>query len=128
MTATVLIIINDVLLIGFGPFMGWLTVGGEMSERTTEMDGDLRSRVVSLEHQGASRDQRLTALEAWQRQSDIADARKDEQFKHMDMRFSTLDAKIDGVNGTLNRIAKLGISGIILAIVAFMMGGGFKLP
>ncbi|WP_256438513.1 hypothetical protein [Aminobacter sp. MDW-2] len=44
------------------------------------------------------------------------------------MRFSTLDAKIDGVSGTLNWIAKLVISGIILAIVAFMMGGGFKLP
>jgi hypothetical protein len=78
-----------------------------MSERNMEMDGDLRSRVVSL---------------------DIADARKDEQFKHMDMRFSTLDAKIDGVSGTLNWIAKLVISGIILAIVAFMMSGGFKLP
>ncbi|QOF72382.1 hypothetical protein IG197_04670 [Aminobacter sp. SR38] len=99
-----------------------------MSERNTEIDGDLRSRLVALEHQGASRDQRLAALEARQRQSDIAEARKDEQFKHMDMRFSTLDAKIDGVSGTLNWIAKLVISGIILAIVAFMMGGGFKLP
>ncbi len=100
-----------------------------MSERTTEMDsGDLRSRVVSLEHQGAARDQRLAAVEAWQRQSDIADARKDEQFKHMDSRFSTLDAKIDGVSGTLNWIAKLVVGGIILAIVAFMMGGGFKVP
>jgi hypothetical protein len=36
-------------------------------------------------------------------------------------------ARIDGVSGTLNWIAKLVISGIILAI-AFMMGGGFKLP
>jgi hypothetical protein len=98
-----------------------------MSERNSEMDSDLRSRLVALEHQGASRDQRLAALEARQRQSDIAEARKDEQFKHMDMRFSTLDAKIDGVSGTLNWIAKLVISGIILAI-AFMMGGGFKLP
>jgi hypothetical protein len=44
------------------------------------------------------------------------------------VRFSTLDAKIDGVRGTLNWIAKLVISGIILAIVAFMKGGGFKLP
>lgn len=89
---------------------------------------DLRSRIVTAEHRGSEHAHRLTALEAWQQQSAVSEARKDEQFKHMDTRFSTLDAKIDAVNGTLSWINKLLIGAVLMAAVAFMVNGGLKLP
>ncbi|WP_274534170.1 hypothetical protein [Rhizobium sp. Root1203] len=42
----------------------------------------------------------MSELEKWQRVSDIADARKDEQFKNMDLRFTSIDKKIDEIGGT----------------------------
>lgn len=103
------------------------------------MDGDLRARVNSLEHHDAAHNQRLTVLEAWRQQSDIADARKDEQFKHMDARFGSLDrkiesventlgGKIDTVNGSLSWIGRLIIGGVVAAVLAFIVKGGFNLP
>ncbi len=100
------------------------------------MESDLRSRMVSVEHTVQGNSQRLTALEAWQRQSEIADARKDEQWRHLDSRFSTLNGKIDdvettlgkkidGVSGTLSWMGKLIIGGIVAGIIAFMIKGGF---
>lgn len=89
------------------------------------MEGDLRSRVVNLEHQGAARDQRITNLETWRTQSDIADARKDEQFKSMDARFGRIEADLTKINGTLAKIMWLVIGGIIMAMVTFMVKGGF---
>ncbi|WP_245262101.1 hypothetical protein [Hoeflea sp. 108] len=75
-------------------------------------DSDLRARVTALEH--------------WRTQREIAEARKDEQWKHMDQRFTDLDKKIDGLNGTLTWIVRLIIGGIISGIVAFMLSGGFR--
>lgn len=75
-------------------------------------DGDLRARVTALEH--------------WRTQREIDGARKDEQWKHMDQRFTDLDKKIDGLNGTLTWIVRLIIGGIISGIVAFMLSGGFR--
>lgn len=56
----------------------------------------------------------------WQRLSDIADARKDEQFKNMDMRFTSIDKKIKAIKSTLSRIMWL--------VLGFMIKGGFNLP
>lgn len=73
--------------------------------------GDLRARVVALEN--------------WRVQRDIESARHDERWKHMDDRFNRLEAKLAGVSDTLTWITRLIIGGIIMAVVAFMVGGGF---
>lgn len=91
-------------------------------------DKDLRGRVVSMEHKGAAHDQRLAALEIWRQHNEVADAVKNEQFKHMDARFSTLDNKIDAVNNTLSWFGKLMIGAIIMAFIAFIVNGGLKIP
>ncbi|NOV17894.1 hypothetical protein E5S70_17735 [Ensifer adhaerens] len=107
------------------------------------MDADLRSRMVSQEHKTAALDQRLTTLEQWRAQSDIADARKEEQFKSLLEKFGMMDRKIDGVDTSLNRkmddlggnIRWLGkivigaaLSAMVAGIVAFTMKGGFHIP
>lgn len=97
-----------------------------MTEKATDMDSDLRSRMVSVEHQTQGHGQRLSALETWQRQKDIDSARHDERWKHMDDRFNRLEAKLVSVNDTLTWITRLIIGGIIMAIIAFMVGGGFS--
>ncbi|TWH28081.1 MULTISPECIES: hypothetical protein [unclassified Aminobacter] len=96
-----------------------------MTEKASEMDHDLRSRVVTLEHASASREQRLTALETWQRQRDIDSARHDERWKNMDERFARVELSLQSVNGTLTWINRLIIGGIIMGIIAFMVKGGF---
>lgn len=90
------------------------------------MDGDLRSRVVTLENQGISRESRLAALEAWRTQRDIESARHDERWKHMDDRFNRLEMKIAGVSESLSRIMWAVVTAIIIAIVGFMIRGGFS--
>lgn len=69
---------------------------------------------------------RITTLEQWQRQSEIAGARTDEKWKNVDRRFDDLDKKIEKVSGILSKIMWLVISGLIMAFVAFVIGGGLK--
>ncbi|KAB0539330.1 hypothetical protein HNQ68_001151 [Pseudochrobactrum saccharolyticum] len=92
----------------------------------TENDVDLRSRVVNLEQQLTGILPRLVVLEKFQVQSEIADARKDEQWKHMDNRFNDLEKKISGVSDTLAKVVWLIISALILGVVSFMIKGGFN--
>ncbi len=101
-----------------------------MTDRTTDMDssGDLRSRMVALEHQGANREQRLSVLEAWRTQRDIDSARHDERWKSMDERFRRIESALAGVHGTLNWIMRIVIGGILMGVVAFMIKGGFAPP
>lgn len=89
------------------------------------MESDLRSRVVALEHQGQNQGQRLNTLESWRTQSDIADARKEEQWKGMNDKIDHVGKKVDKISGDLSRIMWLVITGIVMAIVAFMVKGGF---
>ncbi|WP_306401049.1 hypothetical protein [Pseudochrobactrum saccharolyticum] len=91
----------------------------------TENDFDLRSRVVNLEQQLTGMLPRVVVLEKFQVQSEIADARKDEQWKHMDNRFNDLEKKISGVSDTLAKVVWLIISALILGVVSFMIKGGF---
>ncbi|MGO1164049.1 hypothetical protein ACTOV4_19230 [Brucella sp. C7-11G] len=44
----------------------------------------------------------------------------------MDRRFDDLDKKIEKVSGILSKIMWLVISGLIMAFVAFVIGGGLK--
>lgn len=92
----------------------------------TENDFDLRSRVVNLEQQLTGILPRLVVLEKFQVQSEIADARKDEQWKHMDNRFNDLEKKISGVSDTLAKVVWLILSALILGVVSFMIKGGFN--
>ena len=70
----------------------------------------------------------MTNLEQWQRQAELADARKYEQWKHMDNRFNDLEKKISGVSDTLAKVIWLIISVLILSVVSFMIRGGFAVP
>lgn len=87
-------------------------------EKATEMEPDLRSRVVSLEQSTAANGQRLTTLEAWRTQRDIDSARHDERWRHM-------DEKIDQISSTLSRINWMIIAGIVAAFIGFIVKGGF---
>ncbi|WP_245487354.1 hypothetical protein [Rhizobium leguminosarum] len=82
---------------------------------------DLRTRVVSLEHQFTSTHQRVNDLEKWQRQTEIADAR-------MDVKFLEMDGKLTKIDMTLSRIMWLVLGGIIMGAIGFMLKGGFTLP
>lgn len=87
-----------------------------------EPDLDLRSRVVGVE-------QRLTALEVWQRQRDIESARHDEKWNAMeariDNRFSGLEKSVHSIQASLAWINRLIIGGIIAGIIGFLIRGGF---
>ncbi|MEE9906712.1 hypothetical protein [Brucella intermedia] len=92
---------------------------------------DLRARVVGLEHAAQTSNQRLTTLEAWQRQRDIDSARHDEKWVAMDARidtrFSGLESSVKSIQSTLSRIMWIVISGIGTAFVVFVISGGLKL-
>ena len=92
-----------------------------------ETDSDIRSRINAVEHQLTSLVPRVAGLEQWQRKSEIADARTDEKWKNVDKRFDDLDKKIEKVSGILSKIMWLVISGLIMAFIAFVIGGGLKL-
>lgn len=70
---------------------------------------------------------RLKHLEDWRSVRDIADARAEEQRKHLDARFDALQKQIADVNDTLRWINRLIIGGILSGIVTFLIAGGFKL-
>ena len=91
----------------------------------TENDFDLRSRVANQEQQLRVMFSRLVVLEKFQVQSDISDARKDEQWKHMDNRFNELEKKISGVSDTLVWVVRLIIGALVLGVIGFMLKGGF---
>ena len=99
-----------------------------MSPSENENNFDLRSRVVNLEQQLTGLIPRIVVLEKFQVQSEIADARKDEQWKHMDNRFNDLEKKISGVSDTLVWVVRLIIGALVLGIIGFMLKGGFNVP
>ena len=67
---------------------------------------------------------RLTAIEQWKIARDIEAARHDERWKHFDLRFNTVETKINDINGGLKKIAWLMASAIILALMAWIVRGG----
>jgi hypothetical protein len=92
---------------------------------TPQADSDLRSRIVTVEHQSASHGQRLTALETWQRQSDLADARKEGEWKAMNDKIDAVGSKVDKISDSLQWVVRLLIGGIIMAALTFLVKGGF---
>lgn len=92
------------------------------------MEPDLRGRVVNVEHRLQDHSQRLAILEEWRVRSDLADARKEEQFKAMSDKVTGVDLKVDKISDTLSRIMWLILAGLVTGVVAYAMQGGFKLP
>jgi hypothetical protein len=76
-----------------------------------EHHSDLRARVV--------------ALEQWRVQRDIDSARHDERWKRMDDKIEGVGKKVDKISSDLSRILWIILTAVILAIVAFMIKGGF---
>lgn len=99
-----------------------------MAEDEVMEVADLRSRVVALEQKALSTEPKIAALEAWQRQMDIFNARRDEQFKALTDSFSLLNKKIDDLNGTLKWAVKVILGAMLAAVIAFMVKGGFHIP
>ncbi|MGT2443064.1 hypothetical protein ACU4I5_10795 [Ensifer adhaerens] len=102
------------------------------------MEPDLRARVVALEQKASDTERRLSGMEQWRQQSDLTDARKDEQWKNLLEKFGLMDRKIDTVDTSLNKkmdelggnIRWLGkivigaaLSAMVAGVVAFMMKG-----
>jgi hypothetical protein len=85
-------------------------------EDAFDLTTDLRTRIVNLEH--------------WRTQRDIADARAEEQKKHMDMRFDQLESQIASLKSSftslISRIAWIVFGGFLTALVAFALKGGFN--
>jgi hypothetical protein len=79
--------------------------------------------VVALEHKYAPHDQRLVSVEGRLTQADIADARKEEQFKSLLEKFRILDKKLDKTNGYLMAIVIAIAVGLIGAFVKVMQTG-----
>lgn len=99
---------------------------GLMTDRATDMDNsDLRTRIVGVEHTVQANNQRLTALESWQRQSEIGEAKRGEQWATLQRDMGDINKSISEVQGTLRWIGRTIIGAIILAIMAFMIRGGF---
>jgi hypothetical protein len=96
-----------------------------MVEKASEMETDLRGRVVNLEHQGQGHGRRLDDLEKWQRQSDLADARKEGEWKAMNDKIDAVGSKVDKISDSLTWVVRLLIGGIIMAALAFLIRGGF---
>lgn len=93
---------------------------------------DLRSRVVALEQNQTALVPRVSALEQWQRTKDIAEAGKEAQWSAMierfNERFTSLEAQIREVSGTLKWINKTIIGAVLLAFLAFVFQGGLNIP
>jgi hypothetical protein len=68
---------------------------------------------------------RIVALETWKIERTVESARHDERWKHLDVRFNQLDKDIKAVSTILSRLNWLVISGIVVAAIAFVIGGGF---
>ena len=89
-----------------------------------ETDTDLRSRMVSAEHTIQGNSQRLSALEAWQRQTEIGEAKRGEQWATLQRDLVSITKSISEVQGTLRWIGRTIIGAILVAAVAFVVRGG----
>jgi len=100
--------------------------GRHPEEMDDTMDGDLRARVVQLEQAQAAA--RLTVLESWKQQAAVADAHREGQWSNMKQKLDDVSLDVGDIKGTLTWVSRLIIGGIIAALVAFMVKGGFNVP
>lgn len=98
-----------------------------LQKAAEDMEVDLHSRVVQLEHQSQAREARLVLVETWQRQQEVAEARRDEKWTNLDGRLGSLDSKINKIGDTLTWVNRMIIGGLVMGVVAFMLKGGFNI-
>lgn len=91
------------------------------------------------EHEITALHERVVTLEHWRIQLDIANARAEEQRKHLDQRFNDLDKKVDTmstnldskvtkINDSLTWIVRLVFGFVVIAVLAVALKGGVPLP
>ncbi|TXH44562.1 MAG: hypothetical protein E6Q97_32400 [Desulfurellales bacterium] len=85
------------------------------------MEGDLRARVVTVEHKLNDQKSRIVAMEKWQQEQNVANAVRDEHW-------TTTLTRLNNIDGNLKWIVRLVIGSIIAALVAFIVGGGLTIP
>ena len=81
-------------------------------------DKDLRPRVVSMEHNLTTIGQRVTELEKKQQASEIFDAT-------MRVKFDAVDEKLKIIGSNTTWLLRLLIGGLIMAVIGFLVRGGF---
>ena len=67
---------------------------------------------------------RIAQLEDWRRELDISRAREDENRKHMDNRFDTLEKRLTEMTQWFSWVVKIGAGAVIVAAVGFVLKGG----
>ena len=92
-------------------------------QRTEDMDPiiELRGRMREAEKTLVQYGERLNTVDTWQRNADVAAARRDEQFQ-------TIKEDLKGIKQNVSWLVKLLVGAILLAIVGFMIRGGFQVP
>jgi len=78
-----------------------------LDEKLTAFEGRLSVKMVSLE-------MRLTALET---KDAVADVHR-----------VNVEKRLDGIEGTLKWLARLMFAALIMAVMAFVVGGGLVVP
>jgi len=67
---------------------------------------------------------RVQALEEWRQELEISRAREDENRKHMDQRFNSIEAGLKDIKAVFIRVGWVVASAVILAVVTFVLRGG----
>lgn len=82
---------------------------------------DIRARVVALEHRHNDVKVRVVAVEKWQNEQSIANAVRDE-------RWATMLVRLNKIDSNLSKVVWLMVGAFIAAVMAFVIGGGLRLP
>lgn len=85
------------------------------------MADDIRARTVMLEHKLNDQKARIVNLEKWQQEQNIANAVRDE-------RWTSISARLNKIDANVAKLVWLIIGGIIAAFIAFVVGGGLRIP
>jgi len=67
---------------------------------------------------------RVSDLENWRQDLNIARAAEGENKKHMDEQFAALRTELRGIKEAFNRVLWLAGSALIVAVVGFVVRGG----
>ena len=81
---------------------------------------DLRARTVALEHRLNDFKSRVVAVEKWQHDQSIANAVRDE-------RWSATLTRLEKIDTNISRVVWLVITGLVVAFMGFVVGGGLNI-
>jgi len=84
-----------------------------------DSSGDIRARVVFVEHRVQDHKSRLASIEKWIADANVADARREERWNGMLKR-------LDSIDNNIRWVTKLIVGGIVTATLAFIAGGGLN--